>query len=113
VEDNAHFRKSVTSLVNQANGMVCEHAFSSCEQAMTMLETGSLPDILLLDIGLSGMSGIEGISKFKSITPSTQIIMLTMHDDEKKVFEAISAGAIGYLLKSSPLNILSAVFKKS
>ena len=67
-----------------------------------MLEAGLLPDILLLDIGLSGMSGIEGITKFKSITPSTQIIMLTMYDDEKKVFEAISAGAIGYLLKSSP-----------
>lgn len=102
VEDNNHFRKSVASLINQANGMTCEHAFPSCEQAIKTLEAGPLPDILLLDIGLSGMSGIEGITKFKSITPSTQIIMLTMYDDEKKVFDAISAGAMGYLLKSSP-----------
>jgi len=102
VEDNNHFRKSVVSLVNRTEGMICEHAFASCEQALTMLETGSLPDILLLDIGLSGMSGIEGIAKFKSMIPTTQIIMLTMHEDDKKVFEAISAGAMGYLLKSSP-----------
>ncbi len=102
VEDNNHFRKSIVSLINHEKRMKCEHSFASCEQAIKLLEAGSIPDIILLDIALPGISGIEGIAQFKSISPASQIIMLTMFDDEKKVFDAICAGASGYLLKSSP-----------
>lgn len=110
VEDNSHFRKSIVSLINHNAGMKCEHSFASCEQALKLLEAGSIPDIILLDIALPGISGIEGIVQFKTLSPSLQIIMLTMFDDERKVFDSICAGASGYLLKSaSPENIFRGI----
>ena len=60
------------------------------------------PSIILLDIGLPGMSGLEGIQKFKQFSPSIQIIIITVHEDTDSIFQAICAGAAGYLLKDSP-----------
>ena len=102
VEDNEEFRNSVEDLINQTEGLDCVLAVSSCEKTLEGLETDAAPDVILMDIGLPGMNGIEGVRRVKSIAPSVDVIMLTVFDDEEKVFQAICAGASGYLLKSDP-----------
>ncbi len=111
VEDNVHFRQSMHSLINQYDGFKCGFVFDSCEDALKILEeTAEPPEVILLDIGLKGMSGIDGIKIFKEISPATHIIMLTIYDDKSSVFEALCAGASGYLLKdSSPESVIEAI----
>lgn len=102
VEDNDRFRINIRNLINETNWLNCEQAASSCEDALLLLESEPAPDIILMDIGLPGVDGIEGIRRVKSIAPSIEIIMLTVFDDSDKIFQAICAGAYGYLLKSAP-----------
>ncbi len=102
IEDNLRYRKTLFGLINRTAGMTCPHAFVACEDAIASLTVKNAPNIILLDIGLPGMNGIEGIEKFKSISSSTHIIILTVYDDNDKVFNALCAGASGYLLKDSP-----------
>jgi len=110
VEDNQHYRQTIQNLINQSPGFECAYTFDSCEGAIEKLRTAEPPEFILLDIGLNGMSGIEGIRKFKQITPATHIIMLTIYEDSTMVFDALCAGASGYLLKdSSPEKVIEAV----
>jgi DNA-binding NarL/FixJ family response regulator len=102
VEDNVFFQKCLVELINGEADLVCTQSFNSCEKTIQHLELGTQPNIILLDIGLPGMSGLEGIQKFKQLAPSTQIIIITVHEDSDSVFQAICAGAAGYLLKESP-----------
>lgn len=102
VEDNEEFRNSVEDLINQTEGLQCVLALSSCEKTLESLESDAAPDVILMDIGLPGLNGIEGIRRVKAIAPSIDVIMLTVFHDEEKVFQAICAGASGYLLKSDP-----------
>lgn len=101
VEDDELYRNSICSLLNQTEGMRCERAFRTCEEALKILEKEYAPEVVLMDIGLPGMSGIEGVQRIKSISPATDLIMLTIHEEDQNVFKAICAGASGYLLKSS------------
>jgi DNA-binding NarL/FixJ family response regulator len=91
--------------------MNCSHAFLSFEDAFEIMKAEALdPEIILLDIGLPGISGIEAIPRLKRFSPSAKIIMLTIQDDDESVFNAICNGASGYLLKDSDSNkILDAV----
>jgi len=110
VEDNLRYRKSMAGMINSTEGMRCSQAFLSCEEAFSLFSKEALPDVILLDIGLPGMSGIQGIEKFKELSPSTLIIILTVYDDNDKVFNALCAGASGYLLKdSSPEKVIEAI----
>lgn len=102
VEDNTRFRSGVRDLIDETNGLKCNLAVSYCEEALSRLETDVAPDFLLMDIGLPGLDGIEGLRRIKSVAPSVQVIMLTVFDDSDKIFRAICAGASGYLLKSAP-----------
>ena len=102
VEDNDAFRNTLVRVINQVDWMSCSHAFSSCEDALQALEEEPHPNVVLLDVNLPGMNGIDGIREIKQLAPTTQVIMLTMFDDHDKVFKSICAGASGYLLKSSP-----------
>jgi len=102
VEDNERFQANIHELINETRGLRCDLAVSSCEDALARLESYAAPDIVLMDIGLPGMDGIEGIRRVKSVAPSVQVIMLTVFDDSDKIFRAICAGASGYLLKSAP-----------
>ena len=110
VEDNETLREIITDFINQADGMQCTLAVEACEDALEALERDQVPQVVLMDLGLPGMSGQDGIRHIKAISPSSQIIVLTVHEDEDRVFEAICAGASGYLLKpSSSKKIIEAI----
>lgn len=110
VEDNLRYRKSLAGLINSTDGMQCPKSFISAEDAIESLAKDSVPEVILLDIGLPGMNGIEGIEKFKQLSPTSLIVILTIYDDNDKVFDALCAGASGYMLKdSSPEKIIEAI----
>ena len=101
VEDDALFRESIQELINECATLCCDHAYESCEDALAAIKTDFAPEILLLDIDLPGMSGLEAISHFRELTPASRIVMLTIFDDDDNIFNALCRGANGYLLKSS------------
>lgn len=110
IEDNPVFRRALVSLLDESPSMKCALAEESCEPAIAAAEAGHLPDVVLMDLGLPGMGGLEGTRRLKSIIPTADVIILTVHEDSDKVFDAICAGASGYLLKpSSSDTILDAV----
>lgn len=101
IEDNSTYRESIELIIDNATGYLCGRQFASWEQAADALSESKLPDIILSDIGLPGMNGIEGVVHARKKVPEIPIIMLTVHDEDDKVFDAICAGASGYLLKSA------------
>jgi DNA-binding NarL/FixJ family response regulator len=102
VEDNALYRRELAALLNASRGLSCPLAVPSCEEALYALDEGMVPDIVLMDIGLPGMSGIEGARRIRGVSPAARIVMLTVHQEDAKVFDAVCAGASGYLLKPAP-----------
>jgi DNA-binding NarL/FixJ family response regulator len=104
IEDNHAFRNTVSRLLNQTQEIRCTQAFPACEDALALLDSGATVDVLLLDVELSGMNGIDGLLKIKAISPATRVVMLTVFEDHERVFRAICAGASGYLLKASPFD---------
>jgi DNA-binding NarL/FixJ family response regulator len=110
IEDNESYRLATNMVLNKTAGLACTGVFGSCEQALDTLKAEFAPDVILLDVGLPGMSGIEGLSKLKALAPTTHMIILTAFDDQEKIFRAVCAGASGYLLKSSsPQRIAEAI----
>jgi len=101
VEDDPLFRETIEQLLTEADGVEQPLTFETCEAALEMCERGLAPEVVLMDISLPGMSGIEGIRRIKARSPTSHIVMLTVHEDNDKIFEAICAGASGYLLKPS------------
>lgn len=99
VEDDDFIRESFTALINEAPGYGCSGNYSSCEAAIKNLEHDD-PVIILMDIELPGISGIEGIRRIKKIMPDVDIVAVTIHDEDKMVFDALCAGACGYLTKN-------------
>jgi DNA-binding NarL/FixJ family response regulator len=102
IEDDALFRHALDLLFRRRKDVRCSRIFERFEDALAALKEDDTPDVVLVDIGLPGMSGIEGIRRAKTHTPTTDFIVLTIHEENESVFEAICAGASGYLLKSSP-----------
>jgi DNA-binding NarL/FixJ family response regulator len=102
VEDDPTFRRSLQELLRTTPGMRCEHAFRRCEDALEALKDEGPPEIMLVDIGLPGMSGIEGIRRMKDLSPATEFVVPTVHEERQNVFDAICAGATGYLVKNLP-----------
>lgn len=102
IEDDQAFRETILSLVNQTEDLRADGEFSTCEEALVRLENESTPDVILMDIGLPGMDGIEGLRQIKAKSPGTDIIMLTVYEKNDTIFKAICNGASGYLLKGSP-----------
>jgi DNA-binding NarL/FixJ family response regulator len=101
VEDNDLLRNSLINLFDKTDGIRCVAALNNLMNVVS--EIGhALPDIVLMDIGLPNISGIEGVRTLKSNFPSLQIMMFTVFDDEERVFDAIRMGASGYLLKKTP-----------
>jgi DNA-binding NarL/FixJ family response regulator len=110
IEDHAAFRRTLVRVLNAEDGLQCTRDFDSCEQALAALADDDAPDAILLDVGLPGMSGLEGIRLIKQRSPQTLVVVLTVFENDDKVFSAICAGAAGYLLKtSSAVEITQAV----
>ncbi|MCX6152151.1 MAG: response regulator transcription factor [Ignavibacteriales bacterium] len=107
IEDHNEFRESIAYMLQSTEGFKCIGKYASVEEALDLMQE---PDVVLLDINLPGISGIEGIEKIKAIFPKTNIIMLTVFDDNKNIFHSILSGADGYILKKTPpLRILQAI----
>jgi DNA-binding NarL/FixJ family response regulator len=102
IEDDPTFRTALEALLTGASGIRCTGAFDRCEKALAAISKEDPPGIVLVDIGLPGMSGIEGIRRMKELAPSTEFIVLTVHEEQQNVFDAICAGATGYLIKNLP-----------
>ncbi|MBX7052623.1 MAG: response regulator transcription factor [Flavobacteriales bacterium] len=100
-EDNPELRESLQVLINGSVGMTCIATFSGCVNAGEEARILQ-PDVILMDIDMPGMNGIEGVKQVRAIRPETHVIMLTVFDDNERVFEAVCAGASGYLLKRTP-----------
>ena len=104
IEDNHAFRSTVARLLNQTKEIRCTQSFPACADALAILNAGATADVILLDVELSGMNGIDGLRKIKAVSPAVRVIMLTVFEDHERVFRAICAGASGYLLKASPFD---------
>lgn len=101
VEDDRGLREQLTQILNSAPDIRCVGAFASAEEALQQLPA-RCPDVVLMDIKLPGMSGIECVAGLKRLMPGLQIVMVTVYEDSERIFRALKAGASGYLLKSSP-----------
>ena len=110
VEDDASAREILADWVRQASGFKCVGAHASVEQALEHLPAEK-PSVVLMDINLPGLSGIEGVRRLKPMLPDAQFLMLTVYEDADHVFEALEAGATGYLLKQTPRSELLASIK--
>ncbi|MEN9284382.1 MAG: hypothetical protein RLZZ179_1875 [Verrucomicrobiota bacterium] len=101
VEDYAPFRNTVSRLLNATNGLACTHLFATGEDALRSLQTQPKPNVIMLDVGLPGMNGLELLAKVREVSPDTRVVILTAFEDEEKIFRAICSGASGYLLKTA------------
>jgi DNA-binding NarL/FixJ family response regulator len=101
VEDQRRTREGLRALIEGSEGFLCTGAWDSMEEALASSWTAS-PNVILLDLGLPGMSGIEGIPMLRKRCPDTALVVLTIYDDDDRVFRALCAGATGYLLKNTP-----------
>jgi DNA-binding NarL/FixJ family response regulator len=101
VEDHTAFRRTLVRVLNAETGLQCTREFDSCEKLLVALAQDDAPHLILLDVGLPGMSGLDGIRLIKGRDPKILVVILTVFEDDDKVFKAICAGASGYLLKTS------------
>jgi len=105
IEDDRRIRDGLGTLINGTAGYRCHLVFRSMEDALGRAWS-EVPDVALVDIGLPGMSGIEGLSRLRQQYPTMALLMLTVYEDDERIFDALCAGASGYLLKKTPPNKL-------
>jgi DNA-binding NarL/FixJ family response regulator len=109
IEDDDWIRENLADRIRQTNGFTCVGSYRAAEDALTHLPAQA-PDVILMDINLPKMNGIECVRHLKTLVPSAQILMLTVYEDSDKIFNSLLAGASGYLLKRTPqAEILEAI----
>jgi DNA-binding NarL/FixJ family response regulator len=101
VEDDAQARRILSGWITRASGFSLAGEWGDAESALPML-TEKRPDVVLMDINLPGMSGVEAVRRLKLTLPGTQFVMLTVYEDADHIYNALAAGATGYLLKQTP-----------
>ena len=101
VEDDASFRRTLKSLFDHEENITCKRVFPSCIEMFDALETDEHPDLILMDLGLPGMNGVEGIRKLATLASDVAVIVITVFQEKEKVMDALDAGAAGYLLKTA------------
>ena len=112
VEDSEKLRRGLAALLADAPDLHCLSAYTSAEEALERLPV-ELPDIVLMDIRLPGMSGIECVAHLAALLPATRFLMLTAYEDSDDIFQSLAAGAHGYLLKSTAPEQLSIFFGRN
>lgn len=109
VEDNAEFRESLARMLNDAPGFCCTRTYDSAESALEGIPAAA-PDVVLMDINLPGMSGVDCVRKLHTQNPNIRVLMLTVYENTENIYAALKAGASGYLLKrTSPAKLLEAI----
>jgi len=109
VDDDKNLRQSIANFVKRSAGFRCASSYGSGEAGLKRLPEDR-PDVVLMDINMEGMDGIECVVRLKAVAPGIQILMLTVYEDTEKIFKALAAGASGYLLKRlSPSKLLQAI----
>src|SRR6266498_1994201 len=101
IEDRREIREGLAMLIDGTDGYSCVGMFPTMEDALARIHN-NLPQVALVDIGLPGMSGIEGIAILKERHAGLALLMLSVYDDDERIFKALCAGACGYLLKKTP-----------
>ena len=101
VEDNDKLRATLAKVIDRAEGFHCVSHYPSAEAALVNLPVVK-PDVVLMDINLPGINGVECVRKLKVLLPKTQVMMLTVYEDTDNIFAALAAGASGYMLKRTP-----------
>ncbi len=113
VEDHRTYGERLMRALNRIDGIACTQRFTACEDALEALPKGDAPDVLLLDVELPGMSGIDGIARLRALAPALAVVILTVFEDDDKIFRAICAGAAGYLLKTAPVEDIAAAIRSA
>jgi DNA-binding NarL/FixJ family response regulator len=109
VEDKSEFRESLAAMLNNAPGFRCPHTYASAEEALEGIPAHP-PDVVLMDINLPGMSGVECVRRLHVLTPQIRVIMLTVYESTENIYSALKAGATGYLLKrTAPAKLIEAI----
>jgi DNA-binding NarL/FixJ family response regulator len=109
VEDDARVRGGLVQLINLSDGYECVSQHSNAEVALKELPDAK-PDVVLMDINLPGLNGVECVRQLKQVLPQVQVVMLTVYEDTEMIFKALTAGATGYLLKQTPpADLLAAI----
>ena len=109
VEDNEQLRGTLARMISRAEGFQCLGDYGSAEAALEAIPKAP-PNVVLMDINLPGMNGVECVRKLKQLAPTTQVVMLTAYEDTENIFNSLAAGASGYLLKrSKSAEILEAI----
>jgi DNA-binding NarL/FixJ family response regulator len=101
IEDQPHTREGLALLIGGSSGYQMAGKFACMEEALSRIPSAA-PDVALVDLGLPGLSGIEGIRRLKESCPGLLMLVLTVYDDDERIFDALCAGACGYLLKKTP-----------
>ncbi len=112
IDDDAEIRAGLQWMIEHSEGFLCTGTYGSCDDAMKKLENDP-PDVILMDIGMPGKTGIECVGAVKERFPDIQVLMLTVYSDDEKIFQSLRAGAVGYLLKKTPSEKLLAAIREA
>jgi len=113
IEDHKTYGERLARALNRVEGLSCDRRFTACEDAFAALSSETPPQVLLLDVGLPGMNGIDALAQLRQLAPRTAIVILTVFEDDDKILRAICAGAVGYLLKTSNTDDIAAAIRSA
>jgi DNA-binding NarL/FixJ family response regulator len=113
IEDHKTYGERLAKALNRVEGITCPYRFTACEDAFAVLTSETPPHVLLLDVGLPGINGIDALARLRQLAPNTGIVILTVFEEDDKIFRAICAGASGYLLKTANTDDIAAAIRSA